>query len=69
MKHKEAIRQLYGFVKVLIELLMDQYHLGRSTIIKVLDYDKPEHAYYKRGSATILSDSKVNEIIEYLSSS
>jgi hypothetical protein len=27
MKHKEAIRQLYGFVKVPIELLMDRYLL------------------------------------------
>jgi hypothetical protein len=65
-KHKEAIRQLYGFAKVPIELLMDWYHLSRLTIIQVLDYNKPEHARCKRGSATILSNSKVNEIIEYL---
>jgi len=32
-KHKEAIRQLYGFAKVPIELLMDWYHLSRLTII------------------------------------
>ena len=66
MKYKEAIRQLYDFAKVPIELLMDWYHLGRSTIVKVLDYDKPEHTRRKRGSATILSDKKVDEIIEYL---
>jgi hypothetical protein len=36
-KHKEAIRQLYGFAKVPIELLMDRYHLGRLIIVKVLD--------------------------------
>jgi hypothetical protein len=67
-KHKEAISQLYGFAKVPIKLLMDWYHLGRSIIVKVLDYNKPERARRKRGSATILSDSKVNKIIEYLSS-
>ena len=68
-KHKEAIRQLYGFTKVPIEQLMDRYRLGRLTIVKVLDYDKPERARRKRGSATILSDRKVDEIIEYLSTS
>jgi hypothetical protein len=66
-KHKEAIRQLYGFAKVPIELLMDRYHLGRLIIVKVLDYDKPERARHKRGSATILSNRKVDEIIKYLS--
>jgi hypothetical protein len=41
-KHKEAIRQLYGFVRILVEGLMKQYHLGMSTIIKILLYDAPE---------------------------
>jgi dephospho-CoA kinase len=68
-KHKEAIRQLYGFAKVPIARLMVRYNLGRSTITKILDYDKPERTRRKRGSATILSDLKVDEIIEYLSTS
>jgi hypothetical protein len=37
-KHKEAIRQLYGFAKIPIERLMAQYKLGRSTIVKILNY-------------------------------
>jgi hypothetical protein len=52
---------------VLIELLMDRYYLGRLIIVKVLDYNKLERARCKRGSATILSNRKVNEIIKYLS--
>jgi hypothetical protein len=38
-KHKEAISQLYGFAKVPIERLMEQYKLGKSTITKILMYD------------------------------
>ena len=68
-KHKEAIRQLYGFAKIPIEGLIERYHLGRTTIVKILEYEKLERARQKRGSATILSDSKVDEIIEYLSTS
>jgi hypothetical protein len=68
-KHKEAIRQLYSFAKIPIEGLMERYHLGRTTIVKILEYEKPEHVQRKRGSATILSDLKVDEIIEYLSTS
>jgi hypothetical protein len=52
---------------VLNELLMDRYYLGRLIIVKVLDYNKLERARCKRGSATILSNRKVNEIIKYLS--
>ena len=39
-KHKEAIRQLYGFVKIPIESLMAQYMLGKSTILtyKIQEY-------------------------------
>ncbi len=40
-KHKEAIRQLYGFAKVPVEVLMMQYGLVRSTIEKLLRYDAP----------------------------
>jgi hypothetical protein len=68
-KHKEAICQLYGFAKMPIKALMLRYRLERTTIVKILEYKKQEHARRKRGSATILSDSKVNEIIEYLSAS
>jgi hypothetical protein len=69
MKYKEAIRQLYDFTKVPIELLIDWYHLSRSIIVKVLDHDKLEHIRRKRGSAIILSDKKIDEIIEDLSTS
>jgi hypothetical protein len=39
-KYKEAIRQLYGFAKILIEGLMAQYKLGKSIIIKILESDQ-----------------------------
>jgi hypothetical protein len=68
-KHKEAIRQLYGFAKIPVERLMIRYKLPKSTILKIIAYDKPERFRRKRGSATVLPDSKVDEIIEYLSSS
>ncbi|KAN0094144.1 hypothetical protein V8E51_017328, partial [Hyaloscypha variabilis] len=35
-KHKEAIRQLYSFIKVLVKLLITRYKLARSIIKKVL---------------------------------
>ena len=67
-KHKEAIRQLYGFAKVLIEDLMLRYKLGKSTICPILDYDNLECARPSRtGGPTLLTDSRVDEIIEYLS--
>ena len=66
-KHKEAIRQLYGFAKIPIEGLIERYRLGRTTIVKILEYKKLERACHKRGLAAILSNSKVDEIIEYLS--
>src|ERR1700724_2261865 len=49
-KHKEAIRQLYGFAKVPIERLITQYKLGKSTIIKILEYDAPERTRISRTS-------------------
>jgi hypothetical protein len=67
-KHKEAIRQLYGFAKVPVELLMMRYKLGRSTINKVLEYDKPERERITRtGRPSLLTDRQVDEIIEYTS--
>ena len=51
-KHKEAIRQLYGFVKIPIEHLIERYGLRRTTIVKILNYDKPERARPNRGPQT-----------------
>ena len=69
-KHKEAIRQLHGFAKIPIESLMSRYKLGKSTINRVLSYDQPERSRAGRtGRPTILSDFRVDKIIEYLSES
>jgi hypothetical protein len=43
-KHKEAIRQLYKRAKFPVEKLMAEYHLGKSTIIKILSYNGLERA-------------------------
>ena len=57
-KDKEAIRQLYGFAKVPIEALMDQYKLGKSTITRILEYDVPERARITRtGRPQLLCDA------------
>ena len=49
---------------------MARYRLGKSTINRVLSYDQPERSRAGRtGRPTILSDSRVDEIIEYLSES
>lgn len=67
-KHKEAIRQLYGLVKFLVEKLIDIYKLGKSTIYKILSYDPPERARLTRiGRPRLLSDAQVDDVIEYLS--
>ena len=69
-KHKEAIRQLYGFAKVPVERLMTRYGLARSTVEKILRYDAPERARITRtGRPTLLTDTQVDEIIEYASES
>jgi hypothetical protein len=69
-KHKEAIRQLYGFGKIPIERLMMQYKLGKSTIIKILEYDAPERTRINRtGRPSLLTDTQVDQIIEYASES
>jgi hypothetical protein len=47
-KHKEAIRQLYGFAKVLIEDIMALYKLGKAIINRVLSYNAPERARLTR---------------------
>jgi hypothetical protein len=66
-KHKEAIRQLYGFAKVPVERLMERYRLGNTTIVKILWYDKPEHSRPNQGSLNHLTDNDVDKIIEYIS--
>jgi hypothetical protein len=38
------MRQLYGFVKILIKDLMDRYKLGESSMRRILKYDAPERA-------------------------
>ena len=43
-KHKEAIRQLYGFAKILISQLETRYKLGNSTIRRILAYNAPKRA-------------------------
>jgi len=69
-KHKEAIRQLYGFAKVPVERLMTRYGLARSTVEKILRYDAPKRARITRtGRPTLLTDTQVDEIIEYASES
>jgi hypothetical protein len=71
-KHKEAIRQLYRFAKILIESLMDQYSLSKTSIVQVLAYDKPEKARIGCNLTRrpkMLSDIQVDQIIEYLSNS
>ena len=57
-KHKEAIRQLYGFAKIPIEDLMARYKLGKSTICRILNYDQPERMRPTRtGRPQLLSDA------------
>jgi hypothetical protein len=69
-KHKEAIRQLYGFARVPIKGLMMRYKLGRSTIIKILEYKAPERSRVTRTSRpSFLTDKQINEIIEYAAES
>ena len=65
-KHKEAIRQLHLFVKVLISQLETRYKLSNSTIRRILSYDGPERARPGRvGPAQKLIDAKMDEVIEY----
>ena len=66
-KHKEAIRQLYGFGKKSVEELIKRYSLSKTTIIQILGYPAPERTRPTRtGRPQILTDTRVNEVIEYL---
>jgi hypothetical protein len=67
-KHKEAIRQLYGFAKIPVEQLITRYGLVRLTVEKILRYDIPERSRITRtGRPSLLTNTQTNEIIEYLS--
>jgi hypothetical protein len=67
-KHKNAIRELHGFGGKTTEELMARYKLTKSTIHHVLDYEHPERARPTRtGRPKILTDTRVDEVIEYLS--
>jgi hypothetical protein len=45
---------------------MTQYKLGKSTIIKIWEYDQPERSRVTRtGRPSYLTDRQVNDIIEY----
>jgi hypothetical protein len=67
-KHKEAIRQLHWFGKVLKLQLQERYHLGDTTIDRILAHAKPERERPNRvGLAKKLSDAQVDIIIEYCS--
>jgi len=69
-KHKEAIRQLYGFAKIPVKVLMTRYRLVRSIVEKILQYDTPERTRITRtGRHSLLTDKQVDEIIEYASES
>jgi hypothetical protein len=57
-KHKEAIRQLYGFAKILVELLITRYELPRLTIKKILRYDAPKRTRITRtGRLSLLTNT------------
>ena len=46
-KDKNAIRELYGFAKIPVEVLMTRYKLGRSTISKILTSLVPKIRVFK----------------------
>ncbi len=67
IKHKEAIRQLYGFAGKSVKELIARYRLSKSTILHILLYEHPERARPTRtGRPQELPDTQVNTIIEYL---
>jgi hypothetical protein len=69
-KHKEAIRQLHWFTKILISWIETRYELGNSSVRRILSYDYPERVRPRRtGPEFKLSNQRVDEIIEYCSES
>ena len=69
-KHKEAIRQLHWFGHIPVLIIQERYYLNESSVRRILSFDYPERRRPNRtGPAFLLSDTKVNEIINYLSES
>ena len=67
-KHKEAIRQLHWFGKIPKFQLQERYHLGDTTIDRILAYETPERKRPNRvGKPKKLTDAQVDVIIEYCS--
>jgi len=71
-KHKEAMRQLHWFRKVLICILQQRYKdpfskpLRESTIRKILGYAALERARLgRKGPKFLLSNQEVNKVIVY----
>jgi hypothetical protein len=51
-------------------MIQERYHLNESSVRRILSFDYPERRRPNRtGPAFLLSDAKVNEIINYLSES
>ena len=49
-------------------MIQARYHLNESSVRRILSFDYPERRHPNRtGPAFLLSDAKVNEIIDYLS--
>jgi len=66
-KHKNAIYKLYSFGGKTTKELIAWYKLGKSTIGHVLSYNYLEQARpLQTGQPQILTNTRVNEIIEYL---
>jgi len=69
-KHKEAIRQLHWFSKVLVYALIVYYKLSDTTIRKILGYPNPKRRCPNyTGPSLLLSNTKVDEIILYYAES
>jgi transposase len=69
-KHKEAIRHLHSLANWGASALAKVYKTGRSTIIRILQYNAPERARPTRtGRPRFLNHQQVLDIIEYISSS
>jgi transposase len=66
-KHKEAMRQLHRQAQFGPSTLATRYNVHRSSVIKVLKYNKPERAREGRtGRPRILTNEEVHGIIEYI---
>ena len=69
-KHKEVIRQLHWFGKVLVYTLIVCYKLSDTIIRKILSYLAPERLRPNRkGPSFLLLNTKIDEIILYYTES